>query len=632
MSNAQDPAVQETNAAERSIMVLAVGGISGFLIWVLSLVLAYRWSATIFGGLEAWQGSNWWQLWVCVLAMLSGLAIMFISLLPARAVERSNVVLRRVLYGYNAVLTGLLLLAILMVVNVLVYSYVTASFDWTESGIYTLSDRSKSILQALEKPTKIYAVMLAGRDVERDELKTLLDNCRAINNKLQVEYVAPDLDIARIRKLAQDYQFNERQGVIVVYGEEGKADYQILKYSDIFAPDPSGRPEGGERFVFKGEDALMTVLSYLEEGKSRPVVYFTQGNGEPDLNDVSSSQEGQGLGALRERLQKGNYEVKGLQFSPVADVQSKSLLTVVSNKVPEDADLVVVAGPRNPLPDFALKALRDYMTATGDSGAKKKGKLAVLLDVVLDPAKNLVKTGIESILAELNVQVGADRVLSLPTNLNRGDPLKVPVVGNPRSRNPVAMTFSDGGIVLMPNARTVQSQASNPKVPGSRYSVESLMLAPGQFTWAETNLRADPDQLVKDLMNNRQELREKLGQESSSIVAAVGESQQPAGNDPHAFMRQPDQKPRAVVFGSAAFASNRYMAESSGQLNYDLFSSCLAWLRERPNTIGLEPKKRNIFVLNVGDEVISRMRWLPVTFMVIGIIGLGTGVWLIRRR
>src|SRR5207249_3961284 len=164
--------------------------------------------------------------------------------------------------GYNAVLTGLLLLAILMVVNVLVHNYVTASFDWTESGIYTLSDRSKNILQALDKPTKIYAVLFAGSDVSRDEVKNLLDSCQAVNSKVQVEYVAPDLDVAKMRRLAQEYQFNERRGLIVVYGEEGKADYQIIKYSDIFAPDPNSAP-GKERFVFKGEDALMTALSYL---------------------------------------------------------------------------------------------------------------------------------------------------------------------------------------------------------------------------------------------------------------------------------------------------------------------------------------------------------------------------------
>src|SRR5207245_1920069 len=154
---------------------------------------------------------------------------------------------------------------------------------------------------------------------------------------------------------------------------------------------------------------------------------------------------------------------------------------------------------------------------------------------------------------------------------------------------------------------------------GSKYVVEPILLSSNQYAWVDTNLRADPSQLVRDLRNNRDELTEKVSQDPPTIVVAVGEPQAP-GNDPHAFMRQPEQKPRAVVFGSASFASNPYMTERGGQLNYDLFASTLAWLRERPSGIGLEPKKRNIFVLNVGDEVISRMRWLPVTFMLITIV------------
>lgn len=606
--------------------MLAVGGVSGFLIWVLSLVLAYRWSATIFGGLEAWQGSNWWQLWVCILAMVGGLAIMFISLLPARAVERSNVVLRRLLYGYNAVLAGLLLLAILMVVNVLVYNYVTASFDWTESGIYTLSERSKNILKALEKPTKVYAVLIAGNELARSEVETLLDNCRAVNNRLQVEYVAPDLDRAKISKLREDYQFNDRQGLIVVYGEEGKADFQTIKYADIFADDPN-RP--GRRFIFKGEEALMTALSYLEEGKTRAVVYFTQDFGEMDLSDASNSEEGRGLGALRERLQKGNYEVKGLKFSPVSDVKSKNPFTVASDRVPDDAEIVVVAGPRTLLPDYALKALRDYMNPPAEKSAKKPGKLVVLLDFALDPAKNPVKTGLEGFLAEWNVRVAEDRVLSYdPLN-----PYQIPVQGNVNSSNPVARVIRPPFAALVSNARTVDSLTSNRNLPGAnKYVVEPILLAPSQYTWVDTNVRADPGQLVRDLLKDVQQQREKLSQEPSTIAVAVGEPQPTASTDPHAAMRPPEQKPRAIVIGSASFASNPYMAESSGRLNYTLFSSALSWLRERPSGIGMEPKNRGIFVLNVGGDAIGRMQWLPGTFMLIAIIGLGTGVWLIRRR
>jgi hypothetical protein len=552
---------------------------------------------------------------------------MFISLLPLRAVEHSNAALRRLLYGYNAVLTGLLLVAILMVVNVLVFNYLTPSFDWTQSGIYTLSDRSKGLLQALDKPAKVYAVLNSSGDVRMREVRTLLDNCRSVNEKLQVEYVDPDLDRAKMIKLMNDYQWpiDQRQGLLVVYGEEGKADHQVVKDSDLFAVDPASREN---RFIFKGEDGLMTALSYLEEGKSRPVVYFTQGNGEPDLNDSTSPEEGRGLGALRERLQKGNYQIKGLKFGPVASAKSKDPLVVISDRVPDDAETVVIAGPRIALPDFALKALRDYMNPPADKSGKKKGKLIVMLDQVITPAKEEVKTGLEGLLAEFEVKVGNNRVLSYkPT-----DPYRIPILGNFGSRNPVARTFSTLP-VLVTNARTIEPQRSNPNMPGgSHYTAEPILLSPNNASWVDTNLRADPGQLVTDLRQNRQELEKALDQDPSSIVVAVGESQPPAGNDPHAFMKPPEQTPRLVVFGSATFATNPYMSESGGQLNYDLFASALAWLRERPSSIGLEPKKRNIFVLNVRDEAVSRMRWLPVTFMLIAIIGMGTGVWLIRRR
>jgi hypothetical protein len=630
MSNPQSPSLP--SEINRRMTIMAGGGLAGFFLWALSLVLTYLWRATIFGGLEAWQGPNWWQLWVCALAEFGGLAIMFVSLMQARPVERSNAVLRRLLYGYNAVLTGLLLFEILRVGNILVYNYFPLALDWTESGIYSLSDKSKNILQALEKPAKVYVVLRSDHDTERREIRTLLDNCRAVNDKLQVEYVDSDLDLARMRKLMSDYQLDQREALVVVYGIEGQSDHQVVKSSDVFAPDPDPRGPRG-RFVFKGEDALMTALSSLEEGKSRTNVYFTQGNGELDLNSMDASPENWAMGSLRERLQKGNYEVKGLQFSPVAGVKSKSPLVTVSTKVPDDANLLVIAGPRTPLPEFALKAVREYMNPTGADAAKKKGKLVVLLDVTLDSAKNLVQTGLEPLLAEFKVQVGNSRILGLVTTRERVDPSKVPARGNRRSNNPVAVMFGNlAGYLVFPDVRTIQPQSGSPSMPGGGYVAEVILAAPGQLAWTETNLRVDPGQLVEALLKNEEELAKKLQDEPLPVAVAVGEPQTPSGNDPHAFMRPSEQTPRMIVFGSAAFATNQYMRESSPLPYYDLLASSLAWLRERPSSIGLEPKKRNFFVLNVADEQAQRMRYLPALIILLGIGALGTGVWLVRRR
>jgi hypothetical protein len=613
-------------------LVLVVGGLSGFTTWMLSLALAYQWRGTILGGLEAWQGPLWWRLWVCILAMFGGLGIIFVSLLPARVAERTNAGLRRLVYGFNATLTGLLLLGILLVVNVLVYNYFPTVWDWTSSNIFTLNERSVNILKSVDQPTRIYA-LVPGRSPESREIQALLNNARAFNSKITVKYLSPQIDEDEVNDLMRRYQFTDPTGLLVVYGTEPQMQHQFIKLNDIFAPDPDAGPQRGSgRFLFKGEDALISALSFLEEGKSKAVVYFTQGNGELDLTDTAGNQEGKGAGNLRERLQRGNYEVKGLQLSGVA--AKPDPMIVSSPRVPDDADVVVVAGPRVPLPDAAVNALREYMQPTGKDSRKKQGKLIVLADLVLDPSRNVVQTGLEPFLAEYGVQLGMDRVLCVPLRqLNRRNPLQIPVTPDPRSNNPIVSAFR-GTVFILPELRPVRPQSPPGNQPMQRYQADALLLALGQYCWAETNLRASPVELAQDLIKeeNTAELRKKLGQ-NIPVAVTVGEPTPPSLTDPHAALRGGgEQKPRMVVFGGSTFCSNRYMALTEDDMYYELFASSLAWLRERPQNIGVEPKRRNTYKLKVPEEDSTRMHLMPALFMLISIVGLGTGVWLVRRR
>ena len=84
-------------------------------------------------------------------------------------------------------------------------------------------------------------------------------------------------------------------------------------------------------------------------------------------------------------------------------------------------------------------------------------------------------------------------------------------------------------------------------------------------------------------------------------------------------------RPRMVVFGDASIASN---VSSRG---YDLLTSSFEWLAERPQNMGIEPKESSSFTLQPGTNV-SRMVWLPLGLMALGFLGLGTGVWVVRRR
>jgi hypothetical protein len=625
------------------MLILALGGVLGLNLLLVSLAVLFEWWQYVAGGLEVWQGSDGWRVWVFLFLLFVGLAVMFLSLQLGRTQERTNIVVRRLLYGYNSVLTGLLLLSILGLCNVLAYGYFPHkedaetrsiySSDWTYSSLYNLSSRSENILAGINKPVHIYAILPQR---ERDDalgtlrrVQGLLDNCRAINSRIQTEYLNPDLDREKISKLAEKYKITDPLGILVVYGNEPNTEHQFIPWNTLYeGSNPFGQQR--ENRFFKGESELMTALSYLSGGKQKPVVYFTQGNGELDLSDSSSREIDHGAGALKQRLEQDNVMVKGLQFSAIEGVKSKSPDVVVSTTVPKDATVVVIAGPHSALPDFALKALRDYMnTGTGDG--KTKGKLIALLDAVLTQDKTkMQRTGLEDLLADFGVQVGDNRVMQ--AGLGGVHPLQVRVVLNPdlRSRNPIAAALANT-IFFFYNVRTVQPATPPPNRPDpNRYRVDPLLIIPAQDAiWTETDLRMDPiDQRRALTKLSRQEIEKKLSNDNLTVGVAVTEQGPPP--DPHAMKAPEDGPPRLVAIGDATFASN--VAIERGATNYDLFYSILSWLRERPSDIGIEAKKQDVYRVDSANVNFWRMVLMPAALMLVGIVGLGAGVWVVRRR
>ena len=68
--------------------------------------------------------------------------------------------------------------------------------------------------------------------------------------------------------------------------------------------------------------------------------------------------------------------------------------------------------------------------------------------------------------------------------------------------------------------------------------------------------------------------------------------------------------------------------------NVALFSSCLSWLRERPD-IGQPPESKDretYSLVGVDAATGDRLKKLPGVLMVLGIVTLGGGIWVVRRR
>lgn len=600
------------------ILILALGGLVGVATVILGAVLPFtRYLDAILGGMKSWH-EHAWGLTGCAAAVFGGLVLTFVSLQLARGMERSSSSLRQLLYGYNAALGSFLLLTILVLFNILPYGFAAFNnpIDWSESNISNLSDATRNLLSSLKQPIKVIAILQPRTEIEQSvigDVYTLLKACQEQNkDNFKWESMSRDMTLDDLRKLVDKYPIVKSQGLLgllVLYGPEQKAEAEFVPLSDLYRSEKT-QPGEPQKYTFLGEAALTKALRFLSEGKTKPVLYFTQGQGEPSLEPKGRLEEA--LDIIRDRLRQRNYEVRPLRFGP--DVKN----------VPSDAALIIIVRPTSEFTPTALRALREYMDGTKGT----KGKLLVLSSVVLREGA-MVRTGLESLLENYGVRLGDDRIL----DLNRPRyPTLVSIRGNDRSSNPVAQMFSPLSLTVN-DVRSVT--ASSKKRPEA--VIDELCVA--NETWipiVDTQLAADPRAVAASLLepqNRARLLKQHQANPNPSVAVAVSESANSK------VPRLPGHEglfkdvPRLVVFGSSGWISDEAMESRGGTVLADLFASCVSWLQGRSD-IGpsAEGKSRKEYIFNPTPDTFTQMRWLPLGLLLLTVVGLGCGVWVVRRR
>jgi hypothetical protein len=605
----------------RFIIVL-LGGLIGICTAIFGLALPLSEYRDVFsGGFAEWRKNPAALAWTA-LPLFGGLILTFVSLLLTAGLERSSALARRVLYGYNAVLSGLLLLFIFLLLNVLPYSGVwpfralAQTADWTTSGLYTLSQATKERLASINRPVKVY-VLLTGMDPFNNDVETMLQNCREINSRISWETLSRDLNRKKVGELVDRYQLADPTGLIVVYGTEPNDTFQFIPRRDL-GTDMS--TEDTVRYAFKGEGALLNALTFLSEGKTKAVVYFTQGHGELDINERGTDRPDVGAAQAMDSLGKVSYEVKPLTF----DIESP--------KVPDDAAVVIIARPRMKFGAKEIDALRAYMNGDG----KKKGKLFLLFDVIAQQDGTMLQTGLESFVGGYDVAVGNDRILRADPDVQ--DPSDVIVFANPRSSNTIARAFTTESGRMMAfvfnDVRPVRPAAPPEAGAPNPYTAQELFITfpVNQYLWIEPDLRTSPEVLAAALRKSREQVTKKILRSPVSVAVAVSEGAGAAPQIPgHDFMRE--SQPRMLVFGDSTWVANRDMEGKDGQSNRELFVSCVNWLRGRPD-IGTQPveaKTRAEFRLPEHTGY-ARLLFLPVALILLTVVCMGMGVWVVRRR
>ena len=200
---------------------------------------------------------------------------------------------RRIVASANF-LISLALLGVLFILVNFVASRRYARWELTAVKISALSDQTVQALQSLQEPVSVVVFYQPGSGLY-ELIRDLLDAYARRTDKLKIEYVDPEQDIARARQLIKQFEIDVKDPsslnlVIFASGARNKR----LSDPDLAEYDYTGALGGEPRVKsFKGEDAFTSAIISVTRG-TKPLAWFTSGHGEKSVED-----QGQlGLSAL----------------------------------------------------------------------------------------------------------------------------------------------------------------------------------------------------------------------------------------------------------------------------------------------------------------------------------------------
>ena len=223
---------------------------------------------------------------------------------------------RQAKYGSNSLITSVAFIAVIVFANVLAYQN-PVPLDWTADKTNTLAPESLDVLGRLPEPVK--ATAFFSSQLNTDSARELLDKYRTNSKgKFDFEFVDPDTN-----PIAAQSAGITGDGKILL--EMGSAREIVSTAS--------------EQELTNGFIRLLNPEKYG--------VYFLSGEGEHSIDESSDTS----YTRVRQALENKNYTVDTLNLE--------------AQTIPEDAKVLVLAGPTIPLSEEAVNALKAYLSTGG---------------------------------------------------------------------------------------------------------------------------------------------------------------------------------------------------------------------------------------------------------------------------
>ncbi|MBW1849481.1 MAG: Gldg family protein, partial [Deltaproteobacteria bacterium] len=149
----------------------------------------------------------------------------------------------------------------------------------------------------------------------------------------------------------------------------------------------------------------------IQVARDKRIVYFLIGHGEYDISNEGDN----GLSTLKRMLIANNIE-------------TKTVMVGINEEIPDDCDVLIIAGPRNPLTKEEEEIIRAYLEKGGDAFILIENTPITTPDKPLTEEEKRKNPSLNNILTSWGIKIAEDIVVDLSNHIGED-------VGCPATRN-----------------------------------------------------------------------------------------------------------------------------------------------------------------------------------------------------
>ena len=455
-------------------------------------------------------------------------------------------------YGVSALLSTLIGVAILVMIAFLSVRN-NVKWDWSEQQVHTLTSQSLNLLEGLEREAEITAFF---SELDAPPARDLLDRYAYASELVKLRFVDPNVQPGVVEELGIDEEKLARGLVRISIGEES------VDIGEISEPE------------------ITNALLKLARGGEKKV-YFVEGHNERPI-DGEAGDGKEGMSRAADALRNETYQVEKLLLASVGEI-------------PDDAEVVVVAGPTRPLLDHEHGALQRYLERGG------------ALMVLVDPRAN---TDLYDDLRGWGIGMGDDVIVD--QTLALFGRASSPFAGRYSGEHPITQGLRDPALFHVARSVEVLDDAAD--------DLEVIVYT-GENSWAERDL--DSWRTTGRAAYGDDDLIGPVPVAAAGILELGGDGSADADDAASEGARA-----RLVVFGDSDFATNELL---DGFLNRDLFLNSVNWLMGDVEQISVRPALSRASRFQLSNEQFQMLRNLSLFLLPEGIAIVGVLVWWTRR-